>query len=154
MAYRVSFPVENAQKLLGYLESGQLQFCVGDFDVHLDSAGKPIVTMDREVFRYDSLIKATGSPREVENLDSDLIGRLLERGIMTPNRLGGINIDAKSHQLVGANGRLQSRLRAVGELTSGTFFFTSALDINARHARLCATHFAETIKDHHANCQR
>ncbi len=32
---------------------------------------------------------------------------------------------------------------ALGELTNGTFFFTSALEIIARHARLCATRLAE-----------
>lgn len=148
MAYRVSIPMENARKILRYLESGQLRFCAGDFHVDLDASSRPRVTLNGqndESFCYDFLINAIGSPRAVRNLDSDLISKLLERGVMTANDLGGVAVDASSYQLIGADGTLHPRLYAVGELTTGAFFFTSALDINARHARLCAVSFAKSF---------
>ncbi|KAF0811307.1 hypothetical protein IGB42_04240 [Andreprevotia sp. IGB-42] len=149
MAYRVSIPVENARKILGYLESGQLQYRAGSFDVGADAYGGLVVTQqhDRSSHQYDYLINATGSPRVVDGLDSELISRLIKRGIMTPHKLGGVQVDTYSYQLLSESGQPNTRLRVVGELTTGAFFFTSALDINARHARQCVTRFADFMRN-------
>jgi uncharacterized NAD(P)/FAD-binding protein YdhS len=144
MAYRVSIPIENARKILQYLESGQLRFCAGDFDSRQGEDGRPeLHARVGGVHRYDYLINAMGSPRDVAALDSGLLGRLLERGSMVPHPFGGVQIDADSYRPITASGHPDDRARVVGELTNGTFFFTSALDINARHARQCALRFAE-----------
>jgi uncharacterized NAD(P)/FAD-binding protein YdhS len=65
---------------------------------------------------------------------------------MSPHKFGGIAVDTDSYCVIGADGKINSQLRAVGELTAGVFFFTSALDINARHARTCATQFATALE--------
>jgi uncharacterized NAD(P)/FAD-binding protein YdhS len=146
MSYRVSIPQENARKLLAYLESGQLRFQAGPFSVALDNAGKPTVTAaDGTVQHYDAVINAVGSPRAISELDSDLLASLLKRGTVAEHRFGGIAIDPVTYQVIDAGGG-RTRLFALGELTTGTFFFTSALDINARHARNCAIEFARSLE--------
>jgi uncharacterized NAD(P)/FAD-binding protein YdhS len=146
MAYRVSIPVENARKILGYLESGQLEFRAGGFDISVGDAGEPSVAMrgqDAASFHYDYVIDATGSPRDVRQMDSPLLESLLKRGIVAPHRHGGIMVDTDSYRVVGRDGTADLNMYALGELTNGTFFFTSALEIISRHARLCATRLAE-----------
>jgi uncharacterized NAD(P)/FAD-binding protein YdhS len=146
MAYRVSIPVENARKILAYLESGQLHFHAGGFDISIGDAGEPSVVMQKGVprsFVYDYLIDATGSPRDVRKMDSPLLEALLDHGIVTPQMYGGIKVDPESYRIINRDGNVDLHMYALGELTNGTFFFTSALEIIARHARLCATRFAE-----------
>lgn len=146
MAYRVSIPSENAQKILACLESGQLSFHAGDFTLGLDGEGRPVMTpadAARSPRRYDQLIKATGSPRALDAVDSDLIAQLLRRGEIIPHSMGGLQVDPLSYEVIDASGRRNPSVRALGELTNGTFFFTSALDINARHARNCALAFKQ-----------
>lgn len=146
MAYRVSIPTENAQKILACLESGQLSFHAGDFVLGLDEEGRPVMTpadATRSPRRYDQVIKATGSPRALDAVDSDLISQLLRRGEIIPHSMGGLQVDPLSYEVIDASGRRNPSVRALGELTNGTFFFTSALDINARHARNCALAFKQ-----------
>lgn len=155
MSYRVSIPVENAKKILSYLESGQLSFHAGDIDVSLSADDLPMISSksnsDATPKTFDYLIEATGSPRSVHELDSDLIGNLLERGVAAPHKFGGIVVDPLTYQIVNTSGIANRSLYAIGELTTGTFFFTSALDINARHARNCATRFCELLGPSNSN---
>ncbi len=144
MAFRVSIPVENAQKILSYLESGQLSFHPGEFSLGLDAQGRPVMTPSNGNLsprRYDKVIKATGSPRALASVESDLMAQLMRRGEVTPHSMGGLQVDPVSYEVIDAAGRRNPSMRALGELTNGTFFFTSALDINARHARACALAF-------------
>ena len=146
MAYRVSIPVENAKLILSYMESGQVKFLSGAFDVTSGKDASPVIKMKDDktdkLLEYDCVINATGSPRNVMDLDSKLIGRMLSRGMMSAHEFGGVHVDLNSYQLVNSTGGVQERLYVVGELTSGAFFFTSALDINARHAKQCVEGFA------------
>jgi len=145
MSYRVSIPTENATKLLRYLKSGQLTFHAGDFTIEADADGKPVIRMGgQSTLEYDYLINATGSPRSTQRLESTLLSNLLLRGMAVEHPLGGIAVDRHSYEVVGRSAG-KGRLHAMGELTTGTFFFTSALDINARHARNCATAFAASV---------
>jgi uncharacterized NAD(P)/FAD-binding protein YdhS len=93
------------------------------------------------------MIGATGSPRSVDLLDSDLVGNMLQRGTITPHRFGGIVVDPVTYNVIGNSGDPNPSVFAVGELTTGMFFFTSALDINARHARNCAMQFLKTVAE-------
>ncbi|MDQ2696829.1 MAG: FAD/NAD(P)-binding protein [Pseudomonadota bacterium] len=149
MSYRVSIPVENAVKILRYLESGQVRFHPGDFSVALGDDERPVISlkMDKgeKPMAYDYIIEATGSPRSVHHLESELVRNLLQKGTMMPHEFGGIVVDPMTYQLISTSGRVNPSLYAVGELTTGTFFFTSALDIIARHARRCAIQFSESL---------
>jgi uncharacterized NAD(P)/FAD-binding protein YdhS len=148
MAYRVSIPVENAHKILRYLQSGQVRFLAGSFDISFEQSGKPVVNMHDQSgadIRYDYIVYAIGNPRLVNNCHSALINNLLQRGIVSPHKFGGIVVDTDSYCVIDANGKINYQLRAIGELTAGAFFFTSALDISARHARTCATQFATAL---------
>jgi len=145
MSYRVSIPAENAAKILACLKSGQLSFHAGEFAIEAAADGKPVIRMGGQAaLAYDYLINATGSPRSTKRLDSTLLANLLRRGMAVEHPLGGIAVDRNSYAVIGRSSG-KARLHAMGELTTGTFFFTSALDINARHARNCATAFAAAV---------
>ena len=135
---------------MGYLQSGQLDFIPGRFAINIARDGSPTVRMQRTDTihrKYDYLVNATGSTRAVALSQSRLISNMLRRGLMSSHGLGGVELDNDSYCLIGSDGGINTRLRAVGELTVGALFFTSALDINARHARRCVQQFAAWLNE-------
>lgn len=137
MAYRVSIPIENGKKMLRYLEEGRLEFHTGECLTGMDLMGMPEVRGHGQPRGYDYIVNATGSPRSVGRLDSPLIQNLLAQGMLVPDALGGVKVDPVSYRAIAPDGTPIDGLRVIGELTTGAFFFTSALDINARHASRC-----------------
>ncbi|WP_349295680.1 FAD/NAD(P)-binding protein (plasmid) [Thioclava sp. 'Guangxiensis'] len=139
MAYRVSIPIENARKILGYLSTGQLEFLAGPFAAP-DLLPEGFVTIATEAgnsYEYDRVIYAIGAPREAAKLDSPLLRKLIEQEVCHCHPMGGIRVCPISYRLLGDPGTSRE-IYAVGELTVGQNFFTSALEINARHAYRCA----------------
>ncbi|AUY32722.1 hypothetical protein EON09_00730 [Pseudomonas soli] len=137
MAYRVSIPAQNARKILSYLRSGQLEFVTGPFAAPQPGGDGLVLQGSGWRHVYDRLIHAIGSPRDVDLLDSPLLAALLDNGTVTRHPQGGICIDPTSYRVQGRTGSSR-QIHAVGELTVGQFFFTSALEINGRHAASCA----------------
>lgn len=155
MAYRVSIPAENARKILSYLRSGQLEFVAGSFAS--PQAGDQGLTLRASGWAhvYDRVIYAIGFPRDATAIESTLLASLIQSGTATCHPLGGIYIDPDTYQVQGRQGCVR-QIYAVGELTVGQNFFTSALEINGRHAFRCAdaldwigaTHRVERVEEH------
>ena len=142
MSYRVSIPSENAEKILSYLLSGQVKIASGKhLVVGYDSDGVDIEHAGGSVHRYSKVINAVGSPRDVTQLDSLLVRNLLSRKYVSPDRHGGLKVDPYTYRAINQAGSAEAGIRVLGELTVGAFFFTSALDINSRHAQFCCTEF-------------
>ena len=85
-------------------------------------------------FQY--LVAATGSASRIEDADSPLMRDLLASGLVVPHRFGGVDCVFETGQVVSrpgiANG--ESRMFALGPITSGAYFFTTALEIVERQA--------------------
>jgi hypothetical protein len=102
------------------------------------------------VEHYGAVVVATGTPRDARQLDSDLIQNILAYGLGRAHPYGGLIIDPASGSLVNSAGRKDPRITALGELTSGTFFFTSVLEIIARHAQNRAAIVLEELELPHS----
>lgn len=142
MAYRVSIPVENAEKLVALAKAGRLRFANGTAEVATRAGGGFDVALSGPAGRaehgFDAVIGAFGSPRDPALLDSRLVANLLGSGLARAHRHGGIDVDGDTNRLIDAHGWTVPNIRVIGELTSGVYFFTSVLEINARHAARCA----------------
>lgn len=148
MVYRVSIPVENAQKLLDYIESDEILVVPGSLNTSYEDGKYLIDTVfngEKKTYKYDAVIVATGTPRDIDNLDNNLVKSMINQGVASPNPFGGGNVCSSTGCLVDCDGRKERRVTVIGELTSGTFFFTSVLEINARHAKDRAGRVLEKI---------
>lgn len=138
MAYRVSIPVENAQRMLDAGRAGRLVFRSGPSRVAAQADGGYAVTIgaepDAAPEHFDAVVCAYGSSRDPRRLDSRLVRNLLDRGLVRPHRYGGVDVDPQTGHAIAADGGPVPTLTVLGELTAGVHFFTSALEINARHA--------------------
>jgi uncharacterized NAD(P)/FAD-binding protein YdhS len=72
----------------------------------------------------------------------------LESGIGIENKFGGLDVCKRSYGLFDKEGKMSTNIFAIGELTSGRFLFTSALDIIVRHAYACADSVEKLITEH------
>ena len=138
LTYRASIPRENAERVLSLLKSGQLTVRGGVTGFQIDSATgnfrASFVDGHRIDFRY--LVAATGSASRIEDADSRLIRNLLAKGLVVPHRFGGVDCVFETGQLVSRPGVVkgESRTFSLGPLTSGVYFFTTALEIVERQA--------------------
>lgn len=137
MAYRVSIPMENALKVKSLIETGKLSIIKGEIEA-IQYNGRFILEVanqsDNSCYDYDSVVVATGTPRDVSKFDNPLVQNMLQQGTGCADPFGGVKVSAESGGLINNLGHVDDRITVLGELTSGAFFFTSALEINARHS--------------------
>ena len=60
---------------------------------------------------------------------------MLDSGLATAHPFGGVVVDFDTNELCTRTGTLLSGVFALGALTSGTHFWTNAMNVNARLAR-------------------
>lgn len=152
LAYRVSFPLENARRLQKLMETGQLNIYCGIQHVAYDEAENlyNIELIDNawndEIrIRSRYFINATGYNLSVVESEVALIQNLLKRNLATADPFGGFRTDFKTGALLSSSGLPQRNFFALGSLTTGTYFFTNAMDVNARHTSERAGHIVEQI---------
>lgn len=136
ISYRVGTPESNAVKIMRLFETGQLSFIQDFSDVTHDSEKNIFFLKDQKNNTHFSnyLVNATGSEDSIDNCDNALISNLKTDGLIQPHQFGGIDINFDTSEVINSKQEIQPALYAIGNLTSGTYFFTSALEVNVAHA--------------------
>ncbi|OCG61146.1 hypothetical protein A9G41_03150 [Gilliamella sp. Nev5-1] len=137
ISMRVSIPKENAQKLLHYFNEGKIDFVTGNAHVTENIDGGFNITSPNQIQQADTIIYATGSPRNIAEADAPLLTKLIKKGIAAEHQFGGINVD-KNHFVLNQENEANKKFFAIGEIVSGKFLFTSALDIIISQSEKCA----------------
>ena len=138
LTYRASIPRENAERILKLMKSGQLTVQGGACGVRCDRGGGTfgIELADGSSVDVDYLVSATGSANRIEDADSALVLNLLNKGLIVPHRYGGIDCVFETGQVIARDDAAdgEARMYALGPITSGVYFFTTALEIIERQA--------------------
>jgi len=134
MARRNPMPVQNAVKIHQMMQQGQLTVKGGLKHMDALSDGTFFAQFDGgEIKRYDWVINATGSSRNLERAGcSGLLLSLLHNGYARRHAHGGIDVDFQTGAVVDQQGRADLRLRAVGHITCGTYYYTGSLEMIAK----------------------
>lgn len=141
LAYRVSFPVENARKVQKLLHTDQLKVYGGvsrvtqdaengKFAIHLTPTGYGM----QAVIYSDVVVDATGYVLDISQWQSPLLRNLVDKGLAKQHEFGGIHADFTSSQVLRADGEINAGLYALGSVVTGTFFWTNAMNVNCRLA--------------------
>lgn len=141
LAYRVSFPIKNALKVQQMLHSNQLSVYGGYSGVSFDNAlGLFAVSIDDRKQSFsatlftDYVVNATGFTANLKSCNSPLLRSMETTGLIKSNEFGGINVDFNSGRVIPRCGIPMKGLYALGSLASGTYFWTNAMNVNARLA--------------------
>ncbi|MFG5408323.1 hypothetical protein ABXN37_09610 [Piscinibacter sakaiensis] len=142
MARRVSFPLENALLLRELLREGRLQ-------VHRGFAG--VTALPRDGFELRLQPHGGGAERrlQVQGLvnatsfstdagaalaEQPLLRSLIDAGLAVPDPDGGLRLDADTGALLRRDGEVEPTVTVLGSLAAGTYFWTNAMEVNARLA--------------------
>ncbi|MAD45521.1 MAG: hypothetical protein CMH98_10985 [Oceanospirillaceae bacterium] len=147
LTYRASIPRQNAEKVLGLMKKGQLEVLAGatGFDFNDDSNKFEMLRSNAEsTIEVDYLISATGSTGNILEADNTLLENLVAKGMIRPHEHGGIDCCFASGRIFpeGDASNESSRFFAVGPLTSGVYFFTTALEVIERQSKERAAELA------------
>ncbi len=136
-------------KVQQLLHSDQLTVYAGYKETFYDEAAGRFVTgvLDRtKAFEAalfsDVVINATGYTTDVTKMRSSLLKAMQFNGLLCPNEFGGVNLEFETGRVIARSGAVMPGLFALGSLASGTYFWTNAMNVNARLA-------AEVVKTIH-----
>ncbi|MCY3813369.1 MAG: FAD/NAD(P)-binding protein [Gammaproteobacteria bacterium] len=138
LTYRASIPRENAERILKLMKAGQLTVQGGAQGLRWDRERRTfgIERAGGSAVDVDYLVSATGSANRIEDADSVLVRNLLNKGLIVPHRYGGIDCVFETGQVISRDDAAdgEARMFALGPITSGVYFFTTALEIIERQA--------------------
>lgn len=153
MSYRVSFPLENALKIQAQLRDGQLNVFDGMQNISYDNTDKIFhiemhsrKTGLKTVIYSNIVVNATSYSLDVINTNNKLVQNLLSRKIAKAHEFGGFVVDYSNGCLINQNGVINQKITALGSLTTGVYFWTNAMEVNARLAKNQATSIVNDIK--------
>ncbi|CDG85147.1 hypothetical protein GJA_4540 [Janthinobacterium agaricidamnosum NBRC 102515 = DSM 9628] len=151
MARRAPMPASNGRTLLNMIEAGQLSLLAGAPSFERGDADcLSAVHADGAQHRYDYVINATGAAKWVEcKQDSPLVWQLLQDGYAVADPRGGIRVDFVTGAVIDEDNEPDWNMRALGHLTSGTYFFVSSLEMIARRAQHIADDVLSSLAPRH-----
>lgn len=147
MAYRVGIPYQNAIKILSQLKEGRLLSIQGLKCIQFDPVIEKFVVQSSSQKTFDYVINATGFCSSINQTKSTLIMNMKKNGLLKSNQFGGMDVEFITSRIKDANGAIQEDLYAIGNLTEGTYFFTSVLELNIKHANTVSSLILDDFKD-------
>ncbi len=147
MSLRVGMPEQSARRLLALIEGGQLEVVRSITNVSACETTKSfsISTRDtHDAMKADFVVNATGSTDDLERIESRLLRQMLADKVIRQHPLGGIDVSFDDASVIDGNGGKHPHFYAIGTLTSGTYFFTSVLELNVKHAHRIARAIASS----------
>jgi len=140
-SYRVSFPIENARKIREYMRTDRMSVFGGLTDIRkrADDGVFELKIVDmrsgfRSTIECDVVINATSYSTDVTQTDDPLVRNLLRRRLAQANEFGGFELDFDSGRLISPDRRCSRGISVLGSLATGAYFWTNAMDVNARLA--------------------
>ncbi|WP_196487637.1 FAD/NAD(P)-binding protein [Burkholderia cepacia] len=140
MSIRTPIPLQNATRLQTMMRASQLRILSGPAAFATTPCGRlEMTSSDGGKQRYDMVVNATGTAACIDTQDdSALIWSLLQSGIAARDARGGIKVDFESGALMSRTGSIDPNIRALGHVTSGTYFYVDSLDMISRQAERIA----------------
>jgi uncharacterized NAD(P)/FAD-binding protein YdhS len=144
MSHWVPIPLVTARRVLGLLHDGKLRVerALSGVDAR---EGTYVLHLEDRRAEVDVVIDATGTGRNLSEIDSPLLAALLRQQTISAHDEGGVKVAFESLRVLGADGRSDPSLFALGHLTCGTHLFTSTLDINVEKADRVAAHMTDEL---------
>lgn len=151
--YRSALPIKNAERVLGFLESGQIEIIPGLKSVNYNDE-KECFVLDYGAKKREThyLINATDLGIKLDEIDSPLIKNLLKRGILRPNIFGTIDMDPTTGKLIENNELRDEPIYFLGYLTRGAYFHANDMTTLILHAKKAVDNITNFVKSRREEC--
>ncbi|SDX82959.1 Uncharacterized NAD(P)/FAD-binding protein YdhS [Amycolatopsis xylanica] len=146
MARRVPIPVVSARALDAAIKSGAIGLVAGVHDIRAARQGFEVAA-ESGGERFDWIVNCTGAARTVHKGASRLTDQLLGDGIAARDLFGGLRLEPRTGRVLAADGEVQDGLYALGALTCGAHYVTSAIDVVGRQAELIAEQIVAALTE-------
>jgi len=122
MIYFSPFPIENAKKLLHYLETKDFKVLSGIQSISYDDFSSCFkIHLNSQVFNAQYVINATATGSDIRHSNLPLLTQLLSSGVLQIHPQGGIKVDFDSSRVIAQQVQLVLNLFAVGNITRGVY---------------------------------
>ena len=130
---------DNAAKIIKLLDTGQLRVRPGIQSVTAIETGFEVITSNGPTHADVLVNTVTPRHRQVPESAQEMTSSAVGRGSLARHPFGGIVIDAPTGRAVDAAGTPHDHLFALGELTSGAYYFVSHVPLFVKRADGIAT---------------
>ncbi|HJB79061.1 MAG TPA: FAD/NAD(P)-binding protein [Candidatus Nosocomiicoccus stercorigallinarum] len=125
------FPKMTAEKIVELIEAGQLTYVSGVEDIHYDD--EFVIQSEDGDYSADIMVSAVGPNLSGKNLAdennaSPLVKKLIEKGVLQIDELGGIKITYPEFSVISEAGVLE-RMKLYGNLVSTTHINNSGVNL-------------------------
>lgn len=157
---RAPLPVTTAFKIHALLATGQLKVMPGIKNINITDhgtfhAGFVQDAENLQASEYDWVINATGPSRHIDkNLELSVATDLLDAGSAVKHQHGGIRVEFASSAVINEAGLPDYQLYALGQLTCGTHYFVSSVEMISLRARVIADKVTQDIIQRKVNTNR
>ena len=132
--YRYPIAPPTAEKLLGYMQRGEVRIAKGLIPDSVRPDGQRIILeCQHEILYSHDVLNATGPGSDFMKLAekgaiSGVIPQLLQTGMVTPHHAGGLRFDHETFEAIDANNQPVHGLHLLGHAQKGQLFLVSAMD--------------------------
>lgn len=142
---RSPIPAYNANKLLSMLDKGQLDYKAYLQDIDYNPMTKDYsVQSGCQIEQFDVIINASGMRNHLKPEDG-LLYHLVEKQQLIIHSLGGVAVDFDSSAVIRPDDTIDYTQYVIGQATSGVYYYTTSLEMIAKHADSIARQLVEKM---------
>ncbi|MSU55270.1 MAG: hypothetical protein EXS46_01890 [Candidatus Taylorbacteria bacterium] len=134
LTYLAAFPLKNAKKIKGFIESGSIEIVGGLKEVKYINGKYVLRFTKNNTIVTRTVINATGSGHNYTH--SKLLMNMIEGNLINQSNLGALDIDTKTCRLILNNPFTKKDVFAIGEITFGSWLATADLGQISRQAEI------------------
>lgn len=157
-AKRVPLPAHTALKLFSLFSLGVLKHYPNLKEINASGRNKFIVSIRDQwlsgkgtQIHCDWVINASGPSKNINSSESALVKNLLKSGTISINPHGGIMLDYETSLIRNIDDQRVENFYAIGQVTSGTYYFVSSLDMVSLRAKSLVNHISNRLSSGYKN---
>ncbi|OJF95330.1 FAD/NAD(P)-binding protein [Alkalibacterium sp. 20] len=136
--FKAPIPQRTAALLLKSISDGEVELLSGIKSIKKENGDFKVQINGQKTRAYDFIINATGQQMDLTKqlyLQQPLIKELIESGVLTPYRYGGVLIDYPSMTAISQKGERVNGLYVYGQLSSGIQYGNNNVELISKSAQ-------------------
>lgn len=147
--FKAPIPKNTAELLIGQVNEQSVRLVSGLESIRKMKDGFLLKDSEQNTFKEEYLINCTGQNMKVDeslDLQSRLVQNLVNKGLLSPHKYGGVKIDYPSMSIIDESGFKHKLFKTYGQMVSGVQFGNNNVELITLSARTGVRHMKEAMK--------